>query len=69
MNPKLPGWQKDLRRCAEGYRMPGIRIHPGYQNYSLDDPAVSELLHLAAEHRLIVQVVSWMEDDAITTRE
>jgi len=63
VNPMLPGWQEDLRRCAEDYEMPGLRVHPGYQNYTLDNPAVAEMLRLAAEHRLIVQVVCWMEDE------
>lgn len=63
VNPKLPGWEKDLQRCAEEYKMPGIRVHPGYQNYTLDDPAFAEMLRLAAEHRLILQIACWMEDE------
>ena len=63
VNPKLPGWEEDLRRCAEDYRMRGIRVHPGYQNYTLEDPVFAHLLRLAAEYHLIVQVVCWMEDE------
>jgi predicted TIM-barrel fold metal-dependent hydrolase len=62
INPKLPDWQEDLRRAAEDYRMPGIRLHPGYHGYRLDEPVFGELLDRAAERRLIVQLVMRMDD-------
>lgn len=62
VNPMLPDWQEDLRRCAEDYRMPGIRLHPNYHGYRLDDAVAAELFQQASERRLMIQVVARMED-------
>jgi len=62
INPELPGWEEDLRQCVNEFRMPGIRLHPGYHGYTLTDSRFKQLLKLATSAARFVQIAATMED-------
>jgi len=62
INPALPGWEGDLRRCVVEHMMHAIRIHPNYHGYTLNDVSFLHLLKLAGEAGLLVQIPVAMED-------
>ena len=62
VNIELPDWEEDLRRCIETHDMPGIRLHPNYHGYTLDDSRFERLLKLATANGRFVQIAALMED-------
>ncbi|QDU18867.1 amidohydrolase family protein [Urbifossiella limnaea] len=65
VNPKQPGWEDDLKRCADVHKMPGLRLHPDYHNYTLADPALPPLLEAASAKKLVVVIVGRMEEERV----
>lgn len=63
INPALPDWEEDLRRCAVQHKMPGIRLHPNFHGYKLSEPQFERVLAVAAELNLLVQISLGEEDD------
>lgn len=63
INPTLPAWEEDLVRCRDQFHMPGIRLHPNYQNYTLRDPEFARVARAASEMGLLIQIAAWMEDE------
>mgnify|MGYP003346824416 FL=1 len=60
---RSPGWQEDLKRCVELHRMPGIRLYPNFHGYGLDSLEFAQLLKLASDQRMLVQICLSMEDE------
>src|SRR5437667_882851 len=65
VNLAWPDWQEDVRRCHENYKMPGIRIYPGYQPFDLDHPGMESLVKMTSERGMILQVVFGLEDPRV----
>jgi predicted TIM-barrel fold metal-dependent hydrolase len=65
VNLAWPDWEEHVRRCHEVYKMPGIRIYPGYQPFGLDHPGVESLIKMIAERGLVLQIVFGMEDPRV----
>lgn len=66
INPALPDWQDDLRRCHEEHGMRVIRLHPDYHGYTLDSDECHAVCESAAERGLIVQLALRMDDPRIS---
>jgi len=62
VNPMLPDWQEDLRRCHQEHDMHAIRLHPNYHGYQLDSPECDELFSRAGKLGLVIQLALKMED-------
>ena len=62
INPTAPGWMGDVVQCVDTHRMSGVRIHPGYHGYALDEPNVAKLFAIAAKSDIAVQIALAMED-------
>ncbi len=62
VNLAWPDWEDDVRRCHEVFKMPGVRIYPGYQPFDLAHPELKRLIQVTHERGLLLQVVFGLED-------
>lgn len=63
VNPAMPGQIRAVKELVERFRPGGLRLLPNYHSYSLQENCVRELMCLAREKRLIVQVFQRIADE------
>lgn len=62
VNPMLPDWEEELRRCREVHHFRVVRLHPNYHGYDLKHESFARLLELCAQWGVGVQIAAAMED-------
>ena len=62
VNPLLPAWRAEMKRCRDQHGMKVVRIHPGCHGYALSDAVFDELLGEATRAGLALQLVAQIED-------
>lgn len=55
MHPDYPAYREELKRLKEN-GIPGIKLHPAYQNVDLDDIRFLRIIECAQEYGLIVLI-------------
>jgi len=63
INPNFPGWQDDMRECVESLGMIGVRLYPNYHGYDLTSPCIKDLLAMADEQKVFVQIAVRTDDE------
>ncbi len=62
VNPKVPGWQKDLEYECEHYNICAVKVYPTYHNYLLKDPDFLELVSVLEKKKLPLMIALRLED-------
>jgi predicted TIM-barrel fold metal-dependent hydrolase len=62
LNPSFPGWERDLRQCADEWGMRGLRLCPAHHRYALASPQCIELVLAAAGRGMHVAIPLRLED-------
>lgn len=65
VNPKLPAFEDDIARGMKDFRVSGVRVYPGYHNYSLDCPEMKALCRILAKLGLPLFLTLRAEDERL----
>ena len=66
LNPTLPAWKDDLRRCVEVLGIKAVRLVPGYHGYLLTDDVINQVISATQEYKLPLLLTLRTEDDRTT---
>ena len=63
LNPMLPAWQDDLKRCVTDLKISAVRLMPGYHGYSLKDPVMDQVASALRERKLPLMFTLRIRDE------
>lgn len=62
VNPHVPNWKQDVKTAVRDFDIKGIKIYPGYHEYSLQDHMVDEICKEAGKYDLPLVIAGRVED-------
>ncbi len=68
VDPQFPQWTELLRRVAADRRLVGLRLVPALHHYRLDARVLGEIVALAGELRLPINLMGRVFDDRVAPR-
>ena len=63
LNPTLPAWKDDLRRCVEKLHIQAVRLVPGFHGYALTDAVMEEVSDALRAYQLPLIITLRMRDE------
>ena len=66
LNPMLPAWKEDLRRCVTELGIKAVRLVPGYHGYTLADDVVGQVISALQDYKLPLILTTRIEDERTT---
>lgn len=66
VNPMLPGYVDDIARGVKELGVAGVRILPGFHDYTLQDAAVKDLCKILKKYQLPLFLTLRMEDERVS---
>ena len=65
VNPMLPAFENDIAKGLKNFKISGVRVYPGYHNYSLDCPEMKALCSVLRKLGLPLFLTLRAEDERL----